>query len=93
MRTATTAAAVATSLLAAVAATPSSGATPKKTGPPSSMTMSETYLAPTYTDNETVLGAVHVGGGEFSVPGWAKYVSVVVSDASGLPTAGQIEQL
>lgn len=33
---------------------------------------------------------VSVAGDRFAVPSWARYVSVAVSDASSLPTAGEI---
>jgi len=83
----TAAAAVAIATVGTVAAAPSGAATPKKV---QKQTLSQTYVLPTYETNETILGAVHVGGGQFDVPTWARYVSVTVADQTGLPTAGSI---
>jgi hypothetical protein len=92
MRTTAVALAVSSSVFAAAAATSSGAATPKPV-PPRTLTVTQTYVAPTYATNETTLGVVHVGGGQFTVPSWAKYFSVAVADTSGLPTAGFAETL
>lgn len=91
IRAAALAAALSIGAVAVAAAPPSSGATPK-TVPPRTLTVTQTYVAPTYTDNESVVGVLHIGGGQFAVPTWANYYSIAVTDASGLPTAGYVEQ-
>jgi hypothetical protein len=91
IRTAGAAVVIAATVAASLTATPSSGATPTLSDPPSSLTLTETYYGAAYDSGGWTLGA-YVAAGTFDVPSWAKYVSsVVVTDASGLPTAGFVE--
>jgi len=85
----TTAVAAAVIALAGVVTTPSLGNSPKPVGKPVvTQTMTETYVLPTYGSTDVVLGTYYIGGGAFTMPGWARYISVSVTDQSGLPTAG-----
>jgi len=85
----TTAVAAAAIALAGVVTTPSLGNSPKPVGKPVvTQTMTETYVLPTYGSTDVVLGTYYIGGGAFTMPGWARYISVSVTDQSGLPTAG-----
>jgi hypothetical protein len=54
-------------------------------------TETETYYLPTYETVANVGDVLHVGGGAFDAPSWARYFSVEVTDATGLPTAGYIQ--
>lgn len=82
--------AIATGVGALVAAVPSGAATKKTFS--YRQTVTQTYVLPIYSANEAILGTVHLGGAQFPVPSWARYISVEVTDATGLPVAGDIEQ-
>jgi hypothetical protein len=90
VRTTALAAALATAIGVA-AAPPSSATTKTRTKPIYTETQTQTYVLPTVGTDDVVMGEYHVGGGAFKAPIWARYVSVSVVDASGLPTAGTIE--
>lgn len=83
----TTAVAAAVIAFAGVVTTPSLGST-KPGKPVVTQTMTEMYVLPTYETTDVVLGTYYIGGGAFTMPGWARYISVSVADQSGLPTAG-----
>jgi hypothetical protein len=90
MRRLTAIAMAATAVVAVAAATPSAAKQPAGTTL-MTQTVTETYYLPVYQAQTNVGDVLHQGGGAFAVPSWARYFSVEVTDATGLPTAGDIE--
>ena len=89
-RIAAKALAVVTAVVAIAAATPS-GATTTST-PSMSESMSQPYVAVTGVfSNGTTVGGYVITNARFTVPSWAKYVSVVLQDATNLPARGFVD--
>jgi hypothetical protein len=88
IRTTAAAIAVSTCVGGVVAAAPSNATSANKT--PTNLTLSQVYVLPTV---ETEALPAGVGSAVFRPPSWARYYSVAVTDASGFPTAGDVQVL
>ena len=79
-------------LAALLAATVTTGAAYARTAPPRTETRTTSYVLPSYDSNQTVLGTIHIGGGSWVPPAWARYVTVVVHDDAGLSVAFHVDE-